>query len=74
MALIWQKGILRVPLYVCSLSFKFCLWGKKNLFITFFFIVEGYIPLTLSPIFPVRGKSVRLVKQGVLAGALANTI
>lgn len=70
MALIWQKGVLRVSfvrVFFCLLNSAY----EVNISLTFPFIVEDYIPLKLSPIFPVRGKSVRLAKQGMCAGALA---
>lgn len=44
---------------------------RVKISLTFTFTVEDYIPLELSPIFPVRNKSVRLVTRGMFDGALA---
>lgn len=62
------KKIL-VSLYVCSLSFKLCLRGK-NLF-SIHFYCRRLSSSRASPVFPVRSKPVRLVRQGMFAGALA---
>lgn len=71
--LIWPKktSIFFVCMCVFVCPSKLCLWGENLFLLIFTCIVEDYRLLELSPIFLVRNKSVRFIRQDMFAGTLA---